>query len=412
MGEEFLGPYKLLSPLGSGGFGAVHLALDGEGRTVAVKVLHPHVAADASALARLAREVETMRRVHGHHVAEVLDASLDGDQPYLVTRYVQGRALSAVVADGPLHGDDLVRFAHGLAEALVAVHRAGVVHRDLKPANVIVADGEPYVIDFGIAYALDTAAVTTSGAVVGTPGYLAPEVLEGREAGPAADVFAWAATLAFAASGRHPYGLGPVAGVAYRVVHGDPDLDDVPTWLVPLLRECLRAEPSARPSAAQLLNRLAGTARQRVLTGAPEPAAEPMPVESAGHREAETREWRPGLTPERKPGPDDARLRRREVVRRRWVVGTGLVVGLLAATGREHVPELSLLLLVAYGTGVLVDAGFGLVAKARPRVVVDLVCIAGSVVLWAGLSTLFSTFTLLLAVGALLFALGLLALAG
>ncbi|MEO3857302.1 serine/threonine-protein kinase [Acrocarpospora sp. B8E8] len=410
MGAEYLGPYRLLSPLGSGGFGEVHLALDGEGRTVAVKVLHPHVAADASALARLAREVETMRRVRGPHVAEVLDASLDGDQPYLVTRYVQGRALSAVVADGPLHGDDLVRLAHGLAEALVAVHRAGVVHRDLKPANVILADGEPYVIDFGIAYALDTAAVTTSGAVIGTPGYLAPEVLEGRDAGPAADVFAWAATMAFAASGRHPYGTGPVPAVAYRVVHGDPDLDDVPGWLAPLLRECLRAEPAARPSAAQLLNRLAGTFRQRVLTGAPEPVT-PMTAEPLSAREAETREWRPGMTPERRSSAEESRLRRREVIRRRWVVGTGLVVGLLSATGREHVPELSLLLLVAYGTTVLVDAGFGLAAKSRPRVVLDLVCIAGSVALWAGLSTLFSTFTLLLAVGALLFAVGLLALA-
>ncbi|GIH24852.1 hypothetical protein Aph01nite_31620 [Acrocarpospora phusangensis] len=402
MGAEYLDSYRLLSPLGSGGFGAVHLALDGEGRTVAVKVLHPHVAADASALARLAREVETMRRVRGPHIAEVLDASLDGDQPYVVTRYVQGRALSAVA---PLAGDDLVRLAHGLAEALVAVHRAGVVHRDLKPANVIIADGEPYVIDFGIAYALDSAAVTASGAVVGTPGYLAPEILEGRETGPAADVFAWAATMAFAATGRQPYGTGPVPAVAYRVVHGDPDLEGVPDWLAPLLRECLRAEPAARPSAERLLARLAGTSRPRVLTGAPAP----MIVE---HREAETREWRPGAqAPERRPTGEEARLRRREVVRRRWVVGTGLVVGLLAATGREHVPEVSLLLLVAYGTTVLVDAGFGLVAKSRSRVVVDLVCIAGSVALWAGLSTLFSTFTLLLAVGALLFAVGLLALA-
>ncbi|MEV4188541.1 protein kinase, partial [Streptosporangium canum] len=126
---ERLGPYHLLSTLGAGGFGEVHLALDPEGHTVAVKILHPHVAADRTALARLAREVETMRRVQGPYVAEVLDASLEGARPYLVTRYVQGRPLSAVVAgDGPLGGDDLVRLARGLAEALAAVHAAGVVH--------------------------------------------------------------------------------------------------------------------------------------------------------------------------------------------------------------------------------------------------------------------------------------------
>src|SRR5690606_39241476 len=158
-----------------------------------------------------------------------------GARPYIVTRYVQGRALSVITAnDGPIRGGDLVRLARGLAEALECVHAAGVVHRDLKPANVIIAEGEPYLIDFGIACALESASVTASGAVVGTPGYLAPEVLEGREAGPAADVFAWAATLAFAATGRQSYGTGPATAVAYRVVHQEPDLSDVPSWLAPL----------------------------------------------------------------------------------------------------------------------------------------------------------------------------------
>ncbi|WP_449066467.1 serine/threonine-protein kinase, partial [Planomonospora algeriensis] len=245
------GPYRLLSPLGAGGFGEVHLALDPEGRTAAVKVLHPHVAADGTALARLAREVEAMRRVRSPHVAELLDASLDGDRPYLATRYVQGRPLGAVVAaDGPVAGDDLVRLARGLAEALAAIHAAGVVHRDLKPANVICDGSEPVVIDFGIACLLDSAGVTASGAVLGTPGYLAPEVLEGGGAGPEADVFSFAATLAYAATGRHPYGTGPASAVGYRVVHHDPDLDDVPSWLEPLLRECLARDPAAgRPRA-------------------------------------------------------------------------------------------------------------------------------------------------------------------
>nr|WP_062342173.1 serine/threonine-protein kinase [Herbidospora sakaeratensis] len=401
------GPYRLLSPLGKGGFGEVHLALDAEGRTVAVKVLHPHIVADGSAITRLSREVETMLRVRGPHIAEVLDVSLDGDRPYIVTRYVPGRALSTIVAEGPVEdGADLLRLARGLAEALAAIHDAGVVHRDLKPANVMLADGEPYLIDFGIASALDLVSVTDTGAVVGTPGYLAPEVLEGREAGPPADVFAFATTLAFAATGRPIYGQGPAPAVAYRIVHHDPDLTGVPSWLVPILRDALATDPAARPTAGQLLARLGA---QRPVT----PVSPVTPAPASAHREEETVELKAAAAP-----PPDTRspaeiafARRRDVVRRRWVIGTCAVVGLLAATGREHLPEASLLLLVVYGLALLIDAMFGLAAKAKGRVVLDLSAIAGSIVLWWVLSTFFSTFILLLAVGAVLFALGVLVLA-
>ncbi|MEU8267599.1 serine/threonine-protein kinase [Sphaerisporangium sp. NPDC049002] len=384
-----LGPYRLLSRLGAGGFGEVHLALDPEGHTVAVKVLHPHVAADEAALARLGREVETMRRVRGPHIAEVLDASLTGPRPYLVTRYVQGRSLAAVVSTGgPLRGEELVRLARGLAEALASIHGAGIVHRDLKPANVIIGDGEPHVIDFGIAYALDSASVTASGAVLGTPGYLAPEVLEGGEAGPSADVFSFGATVAYAASGRQPYGTGPATAVAYRVVHHEPDLDEVPSWLVPLLGECLRADPAARPTAAQLCARLGVVAPQVSVP----PARRPV----SGVREPPTQEWRPGAR-EASGSVDEALARHREKVRKRWVVGTGVVSGLVAAAVRAYVPEMSLLVLAAYGIGVLVDAGLGVAARARARVVFDLVGGAGTVGLYAALTALFSPSTLLLA---------------
>lgn len=397
---EQLGPYRLVSSLGSGGFGEVHLALDPDGRTVAVKVLHPHVASDAFAITRLAREVETMRRVRGRHVAEVLDASLSGERPYIVTRYVQGRPLSTVVAnDGPVTGAALLRLALGLAEALEAVHAAGVVHRDLKPANVIISDGEPYVIDFGIACALESASVTASGAVVGTPGYLAPEVLEGRDAGPEADVFAWGATLAFAASGRQPYGTGPAAAIAYRVVHREPDLTGVPPWLVPLVERCLSTDPAARPGSAELAG-LLKEAAPPVLDG----------IEPVRHAlsEAPTHEWRPG---ERRPPArrrsggevDDPRAGRREKLHRRWVVGSAVVVGLFAAAARANLPEVSLLLLVLYGIGLLVDAGFGLLARSRRRLVVDLAGGVGAVAVWVLLSTLFSTATLLMAVGTVVF---------
>ncbi|MBB6546455.1 serine/threonine-protein kinase [Nonomuraea rubra] len=385
--SERLGPYELLSRLGAGGFGEVHLALDPEGRTVAVKVLHPHVAADGAALARLAREVETMRMVGGPHVAEVLDASLEGPRPYLVTRYVQGRPLSSV----PLPVDDLRRLASGLADALLAMHRAGVVHRDLKPANVMMTEGEPVVIDFGIASALDSLSVTASGAVVGTPGYLAPEVLEGRAVGVEADVFAFGATLAYAATGRQPYGQGPASAVAYRVVHHPPDLEGAPEWLEPLLRECLSTDPAARPTAEQICARLDVVPVPHVPPVRARPAMDDM----------NTREWRPGKERYRR-SVEESRARHREKVRRRWLIGSGLFVSLLAAAAREPLPEVSLFLLAAYALGVVSDAGVALFSRSpfrRGRMIADLVSVAGAVGLCFGLAAMFTTFTLALFAG-------------
>ncbi|WP_219470314.1 serine/threonine-protein kinase [Nonomuraea rhizosphaerae] len=393
--SEDLGPYRLLSRLGAGGFGAVHLALDPEGRTVAVKVLHPHVTADAGALARLAREVETMRLVGGEHVAEVLDASLDVERPYLVTRYVQGRPLSAV----PTPVADLRLLANGLADALLAMHEAGVVHRDLKPANVMMAEGEPVVIDFGIASALDSLSVTASGAVVGTPGYLAPEVLEGGEAGMPADVFSFGATLAYAATGRQPYGQGPASAVAYRVVHHDPDLEGVPDWLAPLLRECLATDPVARPTAAQICARLGVEAAPR-----PRPVLRPPVRASVGGGEIQdlaTREWRPGQERHRK-SVEESKARHREKVRRRWLIGSGLFVSLLAAAAREPLPEVMLFLLAAYSLAAMSDAVVALVTR-RPfrtsRMIYDFAGMLGAVGLCLGLSALFSMWTLVLFAG-------------
>lgn len=354
-----------------------------------------------------------MRRVRGRHVAEILDASLTGPRPYIVTRYVQGRALSVVVeTGGPIRGADLVRLTCGLGEALECVHAAGVVHRDLKPANVIIADGEPYLIDFGIACVLESAPVTASGAVVGTPGYLAPEVLEGSAAGPEADVFAWAATVAFAATGRQPYGTGPVTAVAYRVVHHEPDLSGVPSWLAPLLAECLDRDPGARPTAGSIVARLAAAAPAVSSPGrAPLPPAAPVPGRPvdglADARGVEpTREWRPrDRRPERHSdaGHLDARARHRQRLHRRWVIGSALVVGLFAAAASRDLPEVALLLLVLYGIGVLIDAGFGLAARARARLIVDVAGGVGVVAVYALLSSLFSTTTLLLAVATVLF---------
>jgi hypothetical protein len=248
-----LGEYRLLDRIGEGGMGVVFLARDRRHRTVALKVLRSSVAGDPTARRRLAREVETMQRVRSPNVAEVIDADLDGGTPYIVTRFVPGRTLDDVVTqDGPLRGPALSRLACGLADALVAVHAAGVVHRDVKPGNVMLFQDTPVVIDFGIAQGPDATRLTMTGMFMGTPGYLAPEVIEGRPSSEASDVHAWGATVAFAAIGRPPYGTGPYEGIFYRIVNGQADLNGAPAPLLPLLAAALARDPAHRPSAVQL----------------------------------------------------------------------------------------------------------------------------------------------------------------
>ena len=235
--------------------GVVHRALDPQGSMVAVKVLRPDTTESMNARLRLAREVETMRRVRSPFVAEVLDADVTGEFPYIVTRYVPGPTLEAMVRSrGPLSGSGLRLLAYGTAEALTAIHAAGVVHRDLKPGNVMLTDDRPVVIDFGIAQSPDATRLTQDGLVMGTPGYLAPEVIEGRPSSPASDVHSWAATLAFAATGRAPFGGGgdSYQTIFYRIISGRPDLSGVPAPLVPLLSAALASDPARRPPATWL----------------------------------------------------------------------------------------------------------------------------------------------------------------
>src|SRR5690606_36661901 len=202
------------------------------------------------------REVDSMRRVHSPHVAEILDADVTAPQPYIVTQYVPGRTLEEVVEGpdgGPLQGAALPRLAGGLASALSAFPGAGIIHRDLKPGNVMLLDGEPIVIDFGIAQAADATRLTATGMVIGTPGYLAPEILEGEDAGPPSDVHAWAATVAFAATGRPPFGSGTFESIFYKIMQGTPDLDGVPDALLPVLRSAMARNPAERPTAVGLV---------------------------------------------------------------------------------------------------------------------------------------------------------------
>ena len=218
-------------------------------------MLHPAATESANARLRLAREVETMRRVRSAFVAEVLDADVTGEFPYIVTRYVPGPTLEAMVRSrGPLSGSGLRRLAYGTAEALTAIHAAGVVHRDLKPGNVMLTDDRPVVIDFGIAQSPDATRLTQTGLVMGTPGYLAPEVIEGEPSSPASDIHSWGATMAYAATGRQPYGGGgdSFQTIFYRIVSGRADLSGVPAPLVPLLSAALARDPAHRPSASWL----------------------------------------------------------------------------------------------------------------------------------------------------------------
>jgi len=253
-----LGPYSLLGRIGEGGMGVVFLARDASGQTVALKVLRSAVAEEPTARQRLAREVETMRRVRSPYVAEVIDADLAGDMPYIVTRYVPGRTLDQVVTEaGPLPPSALLRLACGLADALAAVHAAGVVHRDLKPSNVMLLGELPVVIDFGIAQGPDATRLTMTGMFMGTPGYLAPEVIEGQQSSEASDVHAWGATVAFAATGHPPFGTGAYETIFYRIVNGQPDLTGAPSSLLPLLKAALSRDPGQRPLAARLSARAA-----------------------------------------------------------------------------------------------------------------------------------------------------------
>ncbi|WP_245765349.1 serine/threonine-protein kinase [Nonomuraea jiangxiensis] len=258
MNDDRLGPYRLLRRLGEGGMGVVHLAVDPQGRQVAVKVLRGEVAGDEVARRRLAREVETMRRVRSKFIAEVLDADVTGHRPYIVTRYVPGRGLDEIVkSDGPLDLPALIRVAHGVAEALAVVHSVGVIHRDLKPGNVLILDGEPVLIDFGIAQAVDATRLTQTGMFIGTPGYLAPEIIEGQEAGPEVDIHAWAGTLLYAATGQPPFGKGTLEMIFYNITAGKADISAAPATLQPLLKSAFHRNPNKRPKAPELAEQAA-----------------------------------------------------------------------------------------------------------------------------------------------------------
>ncbi len=248
-----VGGYELLTRLGEGGMGVVHLARRPGGERVALKVLRPHIVGDDEARHRLAREVNSLSRIKSRRVAEIVDADPWGDIPFVATRYVPGLSLhDHVHEEGPLAGADLVWAASCLAEALAAVHEVGVLHRDIKPSNVLMEGRTPILIDFGLARVADDPKLTHTGWLLGTPGYLAPEILYGDDATAASDVHSWAATVAFAGTGRPPFGRGPSMAVMDRVRRGEHDLSDLDPVLRPAIEEALDPDPSRRPSLPEL----------------------------------------------------------------------------------------------------------------------------------------------------------------
>ena len=237
--------------------GVVYAAVAADGTRLAVKAIRAEYAGDPAFRARFAREVALMLRVTGPCLVPLVAADTDARQPWLATPFVPGVTLAARAQEtGPLSGTDLVALAAGVAAALSAVHAAGIVHRDLKPTNVILAPAGPRVLDFGIAHALDETSITRTGAWTGTPGWTSPEQYLGAEGGPASDVFGWGALIAYAATGRAPFGSGRPDAVAYRVLHTVPDLSDLPASLVPHVEAALAKDPADRPSAAGLAQHL------------------------------------------------------------------------------------------------------------------------------------------------------------
>ncbi|WP_405086227.1 serine/threonine-protein kinase [Microbispora sp. NBC_01389] len=255
-----LGGFRLGGRLGEGGQGVVYLGHGPDGERVAVKVLKTGL--DPIVRERLARELDAMRGVAPFCTAKVITAVVEGSRPYIVSEFVDGPSLQQrVAASGPLRGGDLDRLAVGTATALAAIHAAGIVHRDFKPGNVLLGPDGPRVVDFGIARQGESQTITAG--PVGTPAYLAPEQIAGQPATPASDVFAWGATIVFAATGRAAFGADNVAAVLHRIMTASPDLTPLPPSLRALVERCLAKDPAARPSARDLLLTL--------VAGAPDP---------------------------------------------------------------------------------------------------------------------------------------------
>ncbi|WP_052422789.1 serine/threonine-protein kinase [Nonomuraea candida] len=342
-GDRVIGGYTLRRLLGRGGMGEVHLAATPTGGLAAVKLIHPELARDPAFRRRFEREVAAARRVARFCTAPVLDAGIDGDVAYLVTEYVKGPDLArAVHEQGPLSGGNLEALAVGIATALSAIHGAGVIHRDLKPANVLLSPLGPRVIDFGIAQLVGGDSVAGQ-SLLGTPAFMAPEQVRGEPLTPAADVFAWGGVIAFAGTGRLPFGGGPAGQVLHRIMGEPPLLDGLDDGVRGVVERALAKDARLRPTAQELLGELVGGTRlatatevvERTWTGTATADVRGADVRGADVRGADVR------GADVREGVGDGRpVEARPSGRRRWwpwaVAGGAVLV--LAAVGAVTLP--------------------------------------------------------------------------
>ena len=295
---DSFGAYRLLSRLGRGGMGTVYLGESPDGQRVAIKVINPELAGSAQFLDRFRREVAAARRVRRFCTAPVLDASLDDAPLYVVTEFIAGPTLQeAVDESGPLRGADLEGLAVGVATALSAIHDANLVHRDLKPSNVLLSPVGPRVIDFGIARALDThTGVTRTGQIIGTPSFLAPELVIGGEVSLASDIFSWGCVVVFAGVGRGPFEGNTIPEILHRVAYEPPRLEGLDPGLRVLVERALQKSPADRPTVPELLEQLTGRR-------SPEPSAQPSRLQSQPTQTMEHSQLPPPGPPPRGPQP-------------------------------------------------------------------------------------------------------------
>ncbi|AQT71245.1 serine/threonine-protein kinase [Streptomyces sp. fd1-xmd] len=292
-----VGGYRLAAVLGAGGMGKVYLSHTPGGRPLALKVIRPEFSEDPEFRRRFRQEVRAAERVQGLYTAPVIDSDTEGPRPWLATAYVPGPSLAhAVARHGALPVRSVLLLTVGVAEALHVIHGAGIVHRDLKPANVLLASDGPRVIDFGIARAADSTALTSTGVSVGTPAFMAPEQASAGTVTPATDVFALGQIAAFTAIGASVFGDGPSHAVLYRIVHEDPDLGALPEELRPVVTRCLSRDPADRPTLTEVIElchaasqaplrqggdwlpqAVAGSLTERLRLPSPTPAPPPQP---------------------------------------------------------------------------------------------------------------------------------------
>jgi serine/threonine protein kinase len=330
-----IGPYRLCGVLGAGGMGRVFLGVSADGDQVAVKVIRADLAMDPEFRARFRREVTVARKVSSRFTAPLIGADADGPVPWLATAYVTGPSLADAIAQrGPLPAASVLELAAGLAEGVSAIHSAGVVHRDLKPSNVLLAQDGPCVIDFGISVAAETSELTRAGLLIGSPGYMSPEQVEGREVGPASDIFSLGAVLAFAATGEAPFGNGSAPTLAYRAVYRQVNLDRVPAEVRGLIDRCLAKDPGQRPAARDLM--FAAAAIPPTERWAPAPVTRTFTELPAGQDGSRTltsvRLSSVSQTAPDRPGRQQGQQQGRRRQRRRPLAIASVVVGILAAS--------------------------------------------------------------------------------